>query len=103
LEFEILEQFAQSEGIAFLAVYGSFHHGTQNESSDIDLIVDGKSKIPQDRIVEWSRKLKELTGRKIDMIPANQLISSPLCGHVWRLGDYTCLWGKPVIQNPESL
>ncbi len=101
--FEILEKFAISKGLDFVAVYGSFHYSKQTPNSDIDILIDSSQTITYDELDEWAAELEKSTGRKIDLITARLMISSLLCGHVWRLKDYTVIHGEPYVVNKEEL
>ena len=103
LEFDILRRFAIDEHIDFLAVYGSFHYGNQSDRSDIDIIVDSYNDITYDTMDKWSVQLSLELNRKADLITVRNLISSPLCGYVWRLKEYTTVYGAQVVLNPETL
>jgi predicted nucleotidyltransferase len=101
--FELLKQFAIAKQLDFVAVYGSFHYGKQTENSDIDILIDSSRTISYDELDEWVCELEHSTGRIIDLITARLMISSLLCGHVWRLKDYTVIHGEPYVMNKEEL
>lgn len=102
-EFDVLKRFAVDHGLPFLAVYGSFARGTQTAESDVDIVVDtSESLLPQTESV-WANELEAALHRKVDLIEARAMISSPLCGHVWRLHEYHVIHGQPVVRHPETL
>jgi predicted nucleotidyltransferase len=99
LDYSILKKFALDKNLEFLALYGSFHKGLQNQESDIDLLIDAKSELSSEILETWSNELEKLTKRKVDIITAKMLISSNICGYVWRLKDYTIITGTPYINE----
>jgi predicted nucleotidyltransferase len=103
LDYEVLKKFADEKNLDFLALYGSFHKGLQNSESDIDLLVDSKSEITSENLEEWSNELEKIIKRKIDLITARMMISSNLCGYVWRLKDYTTIMGNPYIHKDDFI
>ena len=101
LDYNILRQFAIDNNIDFLAIYGSYYENTQNSNSDLDIIIDTKHNIDSGTITEYSKKLKRILKIDIDIITPRLMISSLICGYVWRLKQYEIIYGNPVIYDYE--
>jgi predicted nucleotidyltransferase len=97
LDYNIIKNFAIENGIDFIAVYGSYYSGDETVNSDLDLIIDSKSALNNDNLKIWSKKLKSLLNINVDLITPQLLISSLLCGYVWRLKEYKVIYGSPVV------
>ena len=97
LDYDTLKQFAIDNNIDFLAVYGSFFKGNQTEKSDIDLIIDANRKITNEDLDSLQKKLEIKLNRKIDLITPRLMISSLICGYVWRLKEYEIIYGNPIV------
>ena len=97
LDYNLFRKFASDNGIDFVAVYGSYFNGNFNEKSDIDLIIDSKNDLNSDILKQYSQKLKKLINMNVDLISPKLMISSLICGHVWRLKEYELIYGSPVV------
>jgi predicted nucleotidyltransferase len=97
LDYNVLKQFAIDNDLDFLAVYGSFYDGNPTEKSDIDLIIDSKNKLGYEEIEKYRSQIKKILNRKVDIITPQLMISSLICGYVWRLKKYKVIYGEPVV------
>lgn len=99
LDYNIIREFANRNNIDFVAIYGSYLQGLQNEKSDIDLIIDSKQSLNNDILKKFSKELKSLLKIKVDLITPRMMISSLICGYVWRLNQYDIIYGEPVVKD----
>jgi predicted nucleotidyltransferase len=70
-----LKQLCKNEGIVFLALFGSFSRGENNENSDIDLFVRFSENKSLFEIIALTHKLSELLGRNVDLLTENSISS----------------------------
>jgi len=63
---EMLSKELVKEKIRYALIYGSFAKGTENESSDIDLLVVGD--VAEDYLLKAIPKIERNTGREINFI-----------------------------------
>ncbi len=99
LDYNIIKQFALENDIEFVAIYGSYHNGNPNSKSDIDLIIDSKKSLNNDLLLKFSKELTALLKKKVDLIVPRMMISSLICGYVWRLKLYEVIFGSPVVSR----
>ena len=60
--------FLENFGVLRMGIFGSFHQGTQNESSDIDMVVEIISeKKNLHNFLELKRMLEKEFGRSVDL------------------------------------
>ncbi len=59
--------------ISRIGIFGSFVHNTQNEKSDIDLIVDFKEPVDLFAYANLTDKLSQTMHQKVDMVTINGL------------------------------
>jgi len=64
---------AARRGARNVRVFGSAARGTENESSDVDLLVDLDSDVGLVSLVALERELAEILGRDVDVVPAASL------------------------------
>jgi|DewCreStandDraft_4_1066084.scaffolds.fasta_scaffold00209_36 predicted nucleotidyltransferase len=98
LDYNIIREFAKRNNIDFVAIYGSYFKGNPSNTSDIDLIIDSKNTLNNDTLKKFSKELRSLLKIKVDLITPRMMISSLICGYVWRLKEYEVIYGKPVIK-----
>ncbi len=73
--FKLLERERESIrglGVNRLGLFGSFVRGEQRPDSDVDILVELNSKT-FDQYVEVLDFLEELFGRKVDLVPAEDI------------------------------
>lgn len=103
---EVLTRLASEEHIDFIAVFGSYSHGTQKESSDLDLIIDCKDHFEGSGIGEGADllqlKLIDLLGMKVDVYTQSALLNSYI-PFVWHSRDYTIVYGRPIIDGEQRM
>ncbi len=58
---------AAKYGVRRIGLFGSFAHGTPNEDSDVDIVVEFAQPIGL-RFVELAEYLEQLLGRKVDIL-----------------------------------
>ncbi len=58
---------AAKYGVWRIGLFGSFAHGTPNEDSDVDIVVEFAQPIGL-RFVELAEYLEQLLGRKVDIL-----------------------------------
>ena len=97
--YKLISKYASENSLAFAAVYGSFHKGTQHQESDIDLIIDSYKKIDSDTLKKYEEDLSSLLNQKVELITPRLMISSLICGYVWRLKEYETIFGSPYIKE----
>ncbi|MGI6395077.1 MAG: type VII toxin-antitoxin system MntA family adenylyltransferase antitoxin [bacterium] len=73
LKNDVLKKFCKENGIAFIALFGSFARGEETSESDIDFIVRFKSTKSLFQIIEIRNKLSKILGRKVDLVTENSL------------------------------
>ena len=56
--------------IKSLAIFGSYSRGDQNESSDIDILVEFNGKIGL-KFVDLAEEIESLLGNKVDLVSKN--------------------------------
>jgi uncharacterized protein len=56
-----------------IGIFGSFVRGEQNETSDLDILVDFEGRVSLFEIVRLERFLSELLGEKVDLVLKNSL------------------------------
>lgn len=61
---------AARRGMSNVWVFGSVARGTDNDDSDIDLLVDTDAHVSVLSLVGLARELRELLGRDVDIVPA---------------------------------
>ena len=61
---------AKKYGIKNVRLFGSYADGTQNANSDIDLLVEFPESSSYFDIYDFQFKMEQLTGKKVDVIPA---------------------------------
>ena len=65
-------------GVRRIGLYGSYAHGTQTESSDIDLIVELKE--PKfDALAGLYIYMEQVLGREVDIRRLSKKLTLPLC------------------------
>jgi predicted nucleotidyltransferase len=64
-EQELREQFA----VRKLAIFGSYSRGDQNESSDLDLLVEFEKPVSLLSLVSLENRLGDIIGIKVDVVP----------------------------------
>jgi len=99
LDYNIIREFAKENEIDFVALYGSYYNGKPTNKSDIDLIIDSKNTLKNDMLLSMAKKLKKLLKKNVDLITPKLMISTLLCGHVWRLKEYDVIYGQPVVKE----
>ena len=99
LDYNLIREFAKENEIDFVALYGSYYKGNQNEKSDIDLIIDSKKTLNNDILKKFTRELKSLLKINVDLITPRMMISSLICGYVWRLNQYDIIYGETIIKD----
>lgn len=99
LDYNIIRDFAKRNDIDFVAIYGSYYNGNPSSKSDIDLIIDSKENLNNDILNQFSKELKSLLKIKVDLITPKLMISSLICGYVWRLKEYDVIYGNPIIKD----
>ncbi|HQJ61336.1 MAG TPA: nucleotidyltransferase family protein [bacterium] len=73
LKNDELRKFCKENGIAFIALFGSFVRGEENSGSDIDLIVRFQNTRSLFQIIEIRNRLTEILGREVDLVTENSL------------------------------
>lgn len=68
-----IDKFAKDRGITYLGLFGSYARGEQKESSDVDLLVNFSRRISLLDLVNTERKLSQLIGVPVDLIPEKSL------------------------------
>ena len=99
LDYNIIREFAIQNDLDFVAVFGSYYNGKPTDSSDVDLIIDSKNQINSEMILSMSRKLNKLLKKKVDLITPKLIISSLVCGYVWRLKQYHVIYGEQIVKD----
>lgn len=70
LKYELFDEIISREldrfDINFALIFGSFAKGTENENSDIDLLIIGS--IPEEHVLESVSNLEDKTGREINFV-----------------------------------
>lgn len=99
LDYNIIREFANRNNVDFVAIYGSYFKGEQSETSDVDLIIDSKHNLNNDILKKFSKELKSLLKIKVDLITPRMMISSLICGYVWRLKEYNVIYGEPFVND----
>jgi uncharacterized protein len=56
-----------------IGIFGSFVRGEQNETSDLDILVEFEGRVSLFEIVRLERFLSELLGEKVDLVMKNSL------------------------------
>lgn len=97
LDYNVFRETAKKFNLDFIALFGSYNNGTPNENSDIDLIIDAQFTLGYDKIEEIKCYLKKIFKRNIDIITTRQMISSLICGYVWRLKEYEVIYGQIIV------
>lgn len=92
LIYKKLRDFAESNDVGFLAVYGSYYNNTETENSDLGLIIESKNIKNYEILENYRNRLKQSLNKEVDLITPRQMISSLLIGHVWRLKEYEVLY-----------
>jgi hypothetical protein len=54
-----------------IGIFGSFVRGEQNETSDLDILVEFEGRVSLFEIVRLERFLSELLGEKVDLVMKN--------------------------------
>jgi len=74
-----LQSFCRKHGLKHLAVFGSCSRGTQNQSSDVDLLatLQDPSSVDATHLFEMAGEVEELLGRPVDFVLRDRLESSP--------------------------
>lgn len=68
------KELIRSFGVRKIGIFGSFSKGYQNESSDVDLLVDfTPEKKTFDNFIDLSFFLEELFGRKVELLTHQSL------------------------------
>lgn len=98
-DYNKIIEFAETNSIDFVALYGSYYYGKASENSDIDLIIDKTGGISSEELDLYKNSLQQVLEKKVDIITPELMISSPLCGYVWRLKEYEILFGDIVIEE----
>jgi len=62
--------------VSRIGIFGSFLNNTQNEKSDIDLLIDFKEPIDLFAYVNLADKLSQTMEKKVDLVTVNGLKSS---------------------------
>ena len=70
---EHLPELKQQYPIKSLALFGSVARGDQTENSDVDILVDFDGGIGYFGVGRLERKLEELTGCKVDLVPSTSI------------------------------
>jgi len=101
LDYDILVKFAKKNNLNFIAIYGSYYTNKNTENSDLDLIVESPNHLTIDKLIDLEDELNNILNISIDMITPRLMISSLLCGYVWRLNLYKVVYGSPIIHNAD--
>lgn len=64
---------AARRGARNIRVFGSAAHGTDTESSDVDLLVDLDPDVGLVSLIALERELAEILGRDVDVVPAGSV------------------------------
>ena len=64
-----INQFAQTNHISYLGLFGSYARNEQAKNSDIDLLVSFSKKISLLDLVDTENKLGNIFQKKVDLIP----------------------------------
>ena len=68
-----IEKIAKDRGISYLGLFGSYARGEQTEASDVDLLVNFNHRISLLDLVNTERKISQVIGVSVDLIPENSL------------------------------
>ncbi len=68
-----LKNLCAQEGIAYLALFGSYSRDEQTDSSDIDLLVSFKQPVGYFKLVRVQNDMKNLLNREVDLVTENAL------------------------------
>lgn len=64
------EQLSQKYALRFIAIFGSYARGQQNENSDIDILVDFKKPIGIE-FIDLAHELEKILNLKVDLVSKN--------------------------------
>lgn len=76
---QVIAELARSEKITYIGLFGSTARGEENESSDLDLIVNFQTTPSLFRLLDFEEKLQQQLGKKIDLITHDSI--SPYLQH----------------------
>jgi len=99
LDYNVFRETAKKYNLDFIALFGSYYNGIPNENSDIDLIIDAQYTLDFDKIEEIKCHLKNIFKRNIDIMTTRQVISSLICGYVWRLKEYEVIFSSEMFNE----
>ncbi len=68
-----IDSLAQSHGISYLALFGSYARGDHNQNSDIDLAVQFNKRVGLFDHAASQRSLEHLLNRPVDLVSLNSL------------------------------
>ena len=66
-------QTAEKHGITELLLFGSYLHGTENQDSDIDFLVELKENRDMLDLVGFKFDMEELLGKKVDVVTKSSI------------------------------
>ena len=70
-----LPELREKYGVSSLKIFGSFVHGSQNQRSDVDLLVEFEENRPLTllQFIALEREIGVLVGRKVDLVERKTL------------------------------
>jgi uncharacterized protein len=76
LQSKQIQDICVNNGIAYLGLFGSYANGTQNDSSDVDLLVEYSNKSPVQTLfdhLDVQFQLERILNKKIDLVTKRSL------------------------------
>jgi len=70
---DLILNFLKGKSADKISLFGSYARGEENESSDVDILVNFKNKISLLDLIEIEYELSDILNKKVDLVTENSL------------------------------